>query len=299
MADAGGILGSGASGAAAGSAAGPWGALIGGVVGLVAGAIGAALADGEYDKAQKLREEFAAQYGDGALPQLDTVLAQKVDPTELGKIQEDPALRGQEVGVMGQLADIYQQGGMTAQDEAALQLANQGAAQRAASDYRSLEQDLARRGQSVGGPLSAALASQAGQDVVNATAQNRYRAQADARDRAFRALEASGSIAGRIRGEDYAKASQAAGAQDSINRFNATAERDAMNQNNANKRAAFADRMTLLAGRGAALGGVTSGIDASGNRISAAAGGIAKGANDLGSAYDAYNADGTPKTRKP
>ena len=122
-------------------------------------------------------------------------------------------------------------GGMGVGDEAALQLANQGAQQRASSDYQSLQQNLASRGQAMNPALAAALASKSSGDVVNATATNRYRAQADARDRAMRALGMSADIGNRVGEQDYGRAANAASATDRINQFNSGQRTNASNEN--------------------------------------------------------------------
>lgn len=187
----------------------------------IATAIAEAIAAGQEAEAQRLYQEGLAQYGDIIKPQLDNLVAQQVPDTAFLAITEDPTTRGAQLDAMGQLRDIVASGGMTLADEAALQLANQGAAQRAGSDYQSLQQQLAARGQAGNPALMAAAMGNVNQNVVNATATNRYRAQADAMARRMRAIEAMGGLAGNVRGQDYNVASDRANALDRFAAYNA------------------------------------------------------------------------------
>lgn len=259
--------------------------------------IGAAMAQGDYEKARKLRQDFADQYGDQMVPHLDKAVAQEVGPTQLASIQEDPQLRGTQMDTMKKLSDLYESGGMGPGDEAALQLANEGAQQQSSSDYASAAQGLAARGQSNNPALAAALASKTSGDVVNATATNRYRAQADARARAMSALEASGRLAGDVRSQDYNVASGRAGAQDRINQFNAGQRTDAAQQNNANQQAQFGDLMQERAAKGAAINGEANADEAQGDRTRQLAQGVANGLASVGAGTAGYYAD--PEKKKP
>jgi hypothetical protein len=253
-------------------------------VSAVVSLITAAIQNGDYAKAQQLRQQLADKYGSMALPHLDKALAQEIGPTALAAIKEDPALREQQVGGMRKLSEIYDSAGMTPQDEAALQLANQGAEQRASSDYASLQQQLAARGQQGNPAMMAALASKSGGDVVAATARNRYQAQADARNRAFQALGESTNVAGQIRGQDYGIALNAANASDRIAQFNAQ-QRTATNQyNNQMTQQEFANQLALQQAQSNAALGVASGIEANAQRTGQTGAGIANSVSTIGGA---------------
>lgn len=259
-------------------------AAIAAAVAAAATAIGAAIAQGELDKANAIRQKVLEQYGDDIVPHLDKAIAQEVGPTALAAIQEDPEARGTQVDVMRRLQDTYQQGGQTQGDEAALQLANQGAQQQSSSDAQSLQQSLAQRGQSNNPAMAAAMAARASGDVVNATARNRYQAQADARGRAFQALQASGHLAGNIRGQDYHQSSNAASAQDRINQFNAGQRTNADNTNNARHLQQFQVDMDLRGARAGAYRDIANGYKDNANNARSAAAGIANAALSVGGA---------------
>jgi hypothetical protein len=253
-------------------------------VAAAATAIGAAIAQGEIDKANAIRQKVLEQYGDDVIPHLDKAIAQEVGPTALAAIKEDPETRGSQVDVMRKLQEVYQQGGQTKEDEAALQLANEGAQQQSSSDYQSLQQNLAARGQGNNPALAAAMAARASGDVVNATARSRRETMADARGRAFQALQASGNLAGNIRGQDYQQASALASAQDRINQFNAGQRTNADNENNRRKLQKFQTDMELRNARGNAYRDIAQGHTDSANNAKSTAAGIANAASSAGGA---------------
>ncbi len=255
-------------------------AAIGAAVSLVSGLIGKAIAEGDYAKARALKQQIVDQYGDESLPVVEDFVAQEVGPSEFAKIQESPELRNAQVESMRQLAEIGS-GKLTANDEAALQLANQGVARMAGSRAGAQQQQLAARGIQQGSGLAAALGAQADQDVTNASAGNRLQVMSDARERAFRALQAGGQMAGQVRGDDYRAASQLAGSQNAINQFNA-GQRSNNQANNANlAQQRFARAMALKQARGSALGDMAEDYYGSGQRTENTAQGIGDGLNSL------------------
>lgn len=251
-------------------------------VAAAATAIAAAVAQGEIDKANAIRQKVLEQYGDDIVPSLDKAIAQEVGPTALAAIKEDPETRGSQVDVMRRLQEVYQQGGHTKEDEAALQLANEGAQQQSSSDYQSLQQNLAARGQGNNPALAAAMAAKASGDVVNATARNRRQTMADSRGRAFEALQASGNLAGNIRGQDYRQAEAAASAQDRINQFNATQHTNTDNENNRRRLQQFQADMEIRNARGNAYRDIANGHKDSADNARAAGAGIANAASSAG-----------------
>lgn len=262
-------------------------------------AIGAAVAQGEIDKANAIRQKVLEQYGDDIVPELDKAIAQKVGPTALAAIKEDPETRGTQVDVMRRLQEVYQQGGHTQGDEAALQLANQGAQQQSSSDAQSMAQSLAARGQTMNPALAAAMAAKSSGDVVAATARNRYQAQADARGRAFQALNAAGGMAANLRGQDYQQAAALASAQDRINAFNATQDTNADNANNMRKLQQFDASMAQRGARGNAMRDVAQGHSENANNARSAAAGVGNAAMSVGGAAGGMSGGGGGTSRAP
>jgi hypothetical protein len=256
-------------------------------------AIGAAIAQGNLDKAKSIREKILDEYGDDIMPNLDKAIAEEVGPTALAKIQTDPQLREQQTGVMKKLADLYESGGMSEADESALALANHGAQQRADSDYQSLNQNLAARGQTMNPALAAAMAAKSSGAVVDATARNRQQAQADARARAYSALRDSGAMATTIRGQDFSEQATVASAQDAINQFNA-GQRTAANNENARREIVRSQAaMALANARGGARENIARGEENQAAATRATAAGLANAASSVGGAAAGYAGGGS------
>lgn len=248
-----------------------------GAAGLIASIIAAAVSEGKYDEARRIREQFASEYGDENLPQLDELVAEQLGPTELSLIREDETLRGSQIDALRKLEEVYRTEGMTEADQAAMRLADIGAQQRASSDYQSMQQALAARGQAMNPALASAMAQQSSAKVLEQTAQNRLQAQVAARQRALQALEGSAQLAGSIRSADWAKKSQVASAADAINRWNAQSTMDTAARNIERLQEQFRNRMALKAGRERARAGVASNLEAQGDRISQIGGGLSGG----------------------
>lgn len=251
-------------------------------VAAAATAIAAAIAAGELEKARQIREKVISQYGDDIVPKLDKAIAHEAGPTGLAQIQVDPETRDTQRDAMRKLSSLYESGGMGQGDEAALELANEGAQQRSSSDYQSLQQSLAARGQTMNPALAAAMAAQSGGQVVQATARNRYMAQADARQRAYSALRDSSTIAGNIHSQDYNEQAARASAQDRINQFNA-GQRTAADNENARRETAMASaREQLARDRAGAYENIARGYGDSARNAQGAGAGIANAAMSVG-----------------
>lgn len=262
--------------------------LIGSGLSILIGAIGNALAAGDHAKARELRQQAIDEYGEDMLPVLDRLVAQEVGPTALASIRGDDKLRGQQVNVMDELQNVYDSEGMTQADRAALDVAADEVAQRSASDYASQQQQLARMGQQAGGAMTAALASQSGQDAANATARMGREAQASARQRALQALMASGDLAGRTRGQDWGEQSQAAQAQDAMTLFNADQRTNAQRGNNESALAMYDAKMGLAAAKNRAREGLAQDFEGSAARTEDTAAGIGAGVQEGLSAAGRY-----------
>lgn len=254
---------------------------IGAAVAAAATAIGAAIAQGNLDKAKAIREKVLEQYGDDVMVDLDDAIAEEVGPSAFEAIKEDPRTRDSQLGAMRRLEELYQSGGHTQGDEAALQLANQGAQQRASSDYQSLAQNLAARGQSMNPALAAAMASRSSGEVVNATATNRYRSQADARNRAMQALGMAADTSGRMRDQDFGQAAARASAIDRVNQFNAGQRTNANNENNRRNLQRFDMNMSLRDARARAYNALAGGEENQARATQGTAAGIANAATSV------------------
>jgi hypothetical protein len=263
-------------------------------------AIAGAIAQGERDKAQEIRQKVIDQWGDDIAPKLDKAIAYQVGPTALASIQVDPTTRDTQMDSLRKLSSLYDSGGMSQGDEAALQLANEGAQQQSSSDYQSLQQNLAARGQTMNPALAAALASKSGGDVVAATARNRYQAQADARNKAYNALRDSATLAGNIHQQDYNEQAARASAQDHINQFNAGQLTAADNANAQREEARSQARIAIAQGRSNAYNALAGGHEDNARGISSTGAGIANSVSTLGAGMvDQLNKGGQAAPQAP
>lgn len=243
---------------------------------------------GQQAAAQDVRQKVADKLGSEALPQLDKSVAEQTGPSELSKIQEDPAARQSTVDVLRQLEQEYQSGGNSPSDRAALELANNEVSGRAGSDYASLQQSMAQRGLHNSG-LEIAGSLQAGQNATNAIGNQALQSQMASRTRALQALEGAGSLSRGLRSDDYRKLSDAAKAQDLLNQFNATQRTGATHYNNSLGQQDFDNRMGRDAAQANALNQVASGYDRAALGTQQTGAGIANAALTFGASQDEAN----------
>lgn len=248
---------------------------------IIAGAISAITAlvsMGQEAEAQRLRKSISAQYGEEVGTMLDDALAQEAGKSGFEGLTEDSTGRQTQLDVDQELANIYDSGGRTQEDEAAFNVARRGVSQRAAQRASDAAITAAQRGQTAG-PMGAVLASQSGQDELEALAGLNAEVAASGRQRALQALQARGQMAGQMRGQDWQQLSERANATDLMNRFNAS-QRAGFQQNQIDNRMGLADRQAAaISGEAAGLAG-----QAAGTRQMGA--GLANSALSYGQAWD-------------
>lgn len=223
-------------------------------VALIGRLISEAIAAGDLDRAEQLKQQAIAEYGDGILPELEAVTAQEVGPTELGKIKTDGVGRGAQVSALerlGQFAD----NSFSPEDAAEQRRVVDQSAGVAARQAAQGEQLAAARGLQRSG-LSQALNMQAAQGGAQSAADATAQLAAQRRQRQLQAIGMLGSQGGALRGADYGEASDAATAQDAINRFNANMRAGAVDQRNRNALAQYDAKLRLKAARNTARGGL-------------------------------------------
>lgn len=152
-------------------------------------------------------------------------------PTELANISADPRLRSAQMKALSQMQDVADQGGLTAQDKADLARTSTEAANADAGRRAAILQNMQARGMGgSGAELLAQLSSS--QAATDRAAQAGLDVNAQAQNRALQAMMSTGTMAGNLRSQDYGEQSNAAQAQDAINKFNAQ-NQTGMNQFNA------------------------------------------------------------------
>ena len=261
------------------------------IVAAVAGLIGGLVSIGKDAEAQALRQRMADQFGPGILPHLDQAVAQHVQSAAPSAANDTG--RSAQVDTLRELENEYQSGGMTRGDQAAYDVAGRKVSQRAASDAGNISADLARRGQT-GSALGGVMASQSGQDSLEALAGLEAEAASAGRGRAMSALQAKMGGAGALREGDLSVAN----ATDTMNRFNAAGDMAAQMHNLAIPQQNFENTMAQRGAQNNALNGVAAGLDAQGNAIRQTAGGIGNAALSYGQAADWAQDPSNPKNKK-
>lgn len=232
---------------------------------------------GKEAEAQALREQIAAEYGPEILPDLDKGLAEAQAGGPASR-NENPEGRDAQLAALAQLDDVYQTGGRTDADEAAYRQAGRKVSQRASQRSGEISIDAARRGQT-NGPLGAVLASQSGQDELEALASLDAQVASDGRGRALQALGMKAGLASGVRGDDWRSLSAGADATDLMNRFNAS-QRGGLRQQQ------FSNNLNRLNSQSNARNGVATGLDQQGQSIRQTAGGLANSALSFGASFE-------------
>lgn len=171
-------------------------------------------------------EKFVSQ---GTLdPRLEQAFEQH--PSELKNITTDMSHKQAQNRALSELEKIGNEGGLRAEERLALEEAQQGARSSEKSSRDSILAEMARRGTvGSGQELAAKLVGQQG------SADREHRAaletQAMAQNRALRAIEGAGSLAGKYRGQEFGEKARIADSENVINEFNT---RGVRNVNSAN-----------------------------------------------------------------
>lgn len=230
------------------------------VASTAANLIGNAVAAGDEAKARKLREDFAAQYGDEMLPQLDRAVAQELPPELAARYDKATnATLGQQEALRA-LRKGVAEGGETAEDRAAYYRAAQETSRAASGAQAAVGRSLANRGLQ-GSGLDAALQQQAGQQAVDRNAMMQTEQAAEARRRYIAQLQALGLASGNIRGQDMERMAR----QDSLQQFNANQRTRAQDYNLGLNQQRFDNRLAMLDAKGRALNGVVAGYQQAAN----------------------------------
>jgi hypothetical protein len=245
--------------------------------------IGALISAGKEGEAQRVREQMAAQYGPEILPDLDRAVAQQAGPAA-PRVEND-ANRREQLATLAELDNVYRTGGRTDADEAAYTQAGRKVAARAGQRAGEQTIETARRGQA-GSPLSAAMASQNGQDELEALAQLDAEVASSGRDRALGALTAKGQLASGIRGDDWRALNAEADATDIANRFNASQRQATEMYNVQLPQQEFQNDMQRRAAQNQARAGVAAGLEGQGAAARQTAAGLGNAALSYGQGWD-------------
>lgn len=147
-----------------------------------------------------------------------------LDGTALDGFQADPQAVAAQRQALAELQNIYNQGGLTAEDKASLAEIEQGQLTTESNQRNAiLQQAAARGGLTQGGTLAAELG--ASQNAANQARMSGLRQGAIGRQRALEALSGTFNMAHGLRGQESAEDMQVLAARDAINSFNSNARR--------------------------------------------------------------------------
>lgn len=225
---------------------------VGAGVSLLARLFAEAIAAGDIDRAQALKEQALKEYGPEMLPEFERVEAQQVADTQLGGIREDPQARGAQTSALAKLAE-FSSGEVLPEDMAEQRRAMDAAGGVAARAAGAAEQLAASRGLRRSG-LSQALAQQGAQAGAQTAADSAAELAAQRRQRQLAAIGQMGQLGGSIRGQDYEIAANRARAQDALNQFNANMRAGAVEARNRTAQQRYANQMQMAGARNNARG---------------------------------------------
>lgn len=248
----------------------------------------ALISAGKEGEAQHLRNQIAAEYGPEILPELDKAVAEGAGDSAFAGLRERDDGRREQLDVLRELENVYETGGRTRADEAALDVAGRRVSQRAGQQKGDVAISAAQRGQR-GTGLEAVLASQSAQDELEALASLDAEVASSGRNRALQALQANGALASGVRGDDWRSMSEVASATDLQNRFNASQQQQTNMYNATLPQQEFDNEMRRLGAQGAAREGAARGIDASAAGVRQTGAGIGNAALSAGAAWDWKN----------
>ncbi len=181
--------------------------------------IGQMMAQGNYDKIAKLREEAMARFGNTNLSTLEALAKEQLGPSQLGGVKMDAGYKSTQDEALKKLMGISEAKGMDDQSVEKLNAAKQEAFGVARGMAGSATQGLAARGMLDSG--ARADASIRGQQAgIDREYQGSIHAASDASQRALEALMAGGKMAEGMGQNDLAQKNLAAGANDRIAQFN-------------------------------------------------------------------------------
>jgi hypothetical protein len=257
--------------------------------------IGAAAAEGSAQSEEKIIDELLSQsmdeYGKIQPAVFERLVAERLGPTELSKIQEDPRLKAAQMNALSRLEQVGAEGGMTIGDRARQHQIEGQIGQQANARKASLLSNARQRGIS-GSGLSLAAQMGNNQATTQALANGGFDIHAQAADRALQGMMKAGQLGGQIRGQDFDQAARKADAQDRINRYENEMRMKVAQSNNGYAQQGFENRLGLANNRNKVRGGMAQraqnkadGHRRRGEAAGRAIGTIAGGAADAGIAY--------------
>ena len=225
-----------------------WTQLIGPAIEVGGGLAGRAMSEGDRQEQLNLLKGLLAKYQGIEDPRFSNVAPDTVGPSELGRIQSDPALQAQQFEVDAGLKGVVDAGGLSLEDRAAQSQLYDKLARQTSGQNAAIRNNLAARGALNSGAATAmqlANAQQGAQQAADAARDTAAGAQANA----LRAMQQRYANASQMDDAQYQRKASAARAADAIAAHNASARRQAGIYNNGLLQQQFSNKVTKVAGQ--------------------------------------------------
>ncbi len=181
--------------------------------------VGQILAGADRDKVLSILQASRDEYGQIQVPKLQELAGKLAPDTQLAGIKDNPQYLQQQHEADNQLKGIADSGGLTLEDRGALNAIRNRVSRTESAGRHAIENQMAARGTlDSGAQLSMSLANQ--QNAAQSAAEAGEQTAGQAQRRAYEAILARSQNAGQGLDRDYRQQSNAASAQDAINRGN-------------------------------------------------------------------------------
>jgi len=221
-----------------------WGALIA-AGGTLAGQF---LSMASEQERRELEDEALRLYGNISLPNLEKVIASRVEGSAAEGIPQDFGNREARNRALQAIVNEGLSGGNSLESRLALEESRRATSAQELQGRQAVMQQAQMRGLSGGGPALAAQlqAQQAGADRHSMAGLS---AAASARQRALQSLAQGGGMAAQAEGQDFDRAARVAESRDRIAQFNASQAQQANLYNAGLAQQQFSNRMNLTGAR--------------------------------------------------
>lgn len=211
------------------------------------GMLGQGKADAMSAQQAALLREMYDELRNVPLPELQAIIAEQVGPSAQAGVYSDPTQRAQQMDVMGELRDLFEGGGFSVEDEAALNEAMNRSNVAGNAQRKGLASEFAQRGQ-LGSGARLAMGNAQAQGAANRANSAALGVVAEGSRRRAGALSAYADLAGDIRKADFGEGSARASAKDAADRWNAAAREKAGFHNAGLAQQQFGNRVTRAGG---------------------------------------------------
>lgn len=200
-------------------------------------------------RAAALLQRMFNEYQALEVPSAPQLTAEQLGPSAYESLSADPRLEAAQYGGLDALDEVISGDGYTQADRAYLNNLGATLQRRAAQSRAAIDNDMAARGMSNSGAAIAAKLA-AGQQANEAAAQAGALTAGNGLARRLQAMRDKSSMAGQMRGQQFAEGSAKAGAKDARSQWNAASRQGAATYNAGLPAQQYQMQLQRLAGMG-------------------------------------------------